>query len=164
MIEFDPTLVHDWLTRSARRFPDKVALVCDEKRWTYKALDRRSSHLAGALLDGGLKRQDRVVVLMDNSAEIVISLYGILKAGGVFIILAGPLKGAKLRYILQNSGAKVLITHTSKAKVVNEALSDTPADCKVIWTGSMARVPSELANVSQSWDEIYSDFNDEIAS
>lgn len=163
MIEFDPTLVHDWLTRSARRFPDKVALVCDQQRWTYKALDRRSDHLAAALLDGGIRRQDRVVVLMDNSAEIVISLYGILKAGGVFIILAGSLKGAKLRYILQNSGAKVLIAHTSKAKVVSDALSDGPAGCKVIWGGPKTRVPQELASVSQSWDEIFSDFNGEIA-
>ncbi len=162
MIEFDPTLVHEWLGRSARRFPDKVALVCDEQRWTYKALDRRSDHLAGALLDGGLRRQDRVVVLMDNSAEIVISLYGILKAGGVFIILAGSLKGAKLRYILQNSGARVLITHTSKAKVVSDALSEGTVNCKVIWTGPVKRVPEQLSNVSQSWDEIFSDFDGEI--
>lgn len=163
MIEFDPTLVHDWLTRSARRFPGKVALVCDQLRWTYKALDRRSSHVASVLIDTGLRRHDRVVVFMDNSAEIVISLYGILKAGGVFVILAGSLKGAKLRYILQNSGAKVLITHASKAKVVSEALSGKPADYKIIWTGSMKRVPEELASVSQSWDEIFSDFNEETA-
>ena len=68
MIEFDPTLVHEWLSRSARRFPDKAALICGRQRWTYKALNQRVGHLAAALLDAGVRRQDRVVVLLDNSA------------------------------------------------------------------------------------------------
>ena len=97
MIEFDPILVHEWLSRSAKRFPDKVALICGQQRWTYEAIDQRADHLAVALIDAGVNRGDRVAVFMDNSAETVISLYGILKAGGVFIILAGSLKGAKLR-------------------------------------------------------------------
>ncbi|MEA3226533.1 MAG: AMP-binding protein, partial [Planctomycetota bacterium] len=60
MFEFDPTLVHEWLRRSARRFPDKVALVCGDQRWTYRTLDQRSDHLAMALADQGVQRQDRV--------------------------------------------------------------------------------------------------------
>ncbi|HEC03353.1 MAG TPA: AMP-dependent synthetase [Phycisphaerales bacterium] len=164
MFEFDPTLVHEWLCRSARRLPDKVALVCGRERWTYKALDQHTDHLAATLLDEGVRRQDRVVVLLDNSAETVISLYGILKAGGVFIILAGSLKGAKLRYILENSGAKVLITHVSKAKVVKDALGDDPGDRKVIWVGAPTRIPQDFAGVSRSWDEIFSSFSAETAA
>jgi long-chain acyl-CoA synthetase len=162
MIEFDPTLVHEWLSRSARRFPDKVALICGRQRWTYKALNQRSDHLATALIDAGVHRGDRVIVLLDNSAETVISLYGILKAGGVFVILAGSLKGAKLRYILENSGAGVLITHTSKAKVVDDALSEGSSDRKVIWVGQSARIPKEMSEFSLSWDEIFSKLIEEI--
>ena len=161
MIEFDPTLVHEWLCRSARRFPEKVALVCGERRWTYNALDRHTNHLAAALMDRGLRRHDRIAVLLDNSAETVISLYGILKAGGVFIILAGSLKGQKLRYILENSGANILITHVSKAKVVKDALGENSEGRSVIWVGSAGRIPQELAETSQSWDEIFSDVADE---
>jgi amino acid adenylation domain-containing protein len=164
MFEFDPTLVHEWLRRSARRFPDKAALVCGQERWTYRALDQRSDYLAGTLLDEGVRRGDRVVVLLDNSAETVISLYGILKAGGVFIILAGSLKGAKLKYILENSGADVLITHVSKAKVVTDALGDDPGRRKVIWVGAENRIPEEYAEASWSWDEIFSDFTDETGA
>ena len=163
MIEFDPTLVHEWLSRSARRFPDKVALVCGEQRWTYKALDKRSDHLAATLLDAGVRRQDRVAILLENSVETVISLYGILKAGGVFIILAGSLKGAKLRYIMDNSGANILITHTSKARVVSDALSEGPGDRKVIRIGPANRIPEQFSKSSLGWDEIFSDFDDKIA-
>jgi long-chain acyl-CoA synthetase len=164
MIEFDPTLVHEWLSRSARRFPDKVAIVCGEQRWTYKAIDQRADHLAAALMDAGVCRSDRVAVFVDNSAETVISLYGILKAGGVFIILAGSLKGAKLRYILENSGAKALISHTSKAKVVNDALSEGIGERKLIWVGPAKRIPQQLSKSSQGWDEIFSDFDYKIAN
>jgi amino acid adenylation domain-containing protein len=162
VIEFDPTLVHEWLSRSARRFPDKAALICGKQRWTYKVVDQRANHLASALLDTGIRRGDRVAVFMDNSAETVISLYGILKAGGVFIILAGSLKGAKLHYILENSGAKALITHTSKAKVVNDALSEGAGDRKLIWVGPTERIPQQLSESSRGWDEIFSDFDDTI--
>jgi len=158
VIEFDPILVHDWLSRSARRFPDKTALVCGDQRWTYKALDRQSDHLAAALLDAGVCRQDRVAVFLDNSAETVISLYAILKAGGVFIILAGSLKGAKLRYILDNSGAKILITHTSKARVVSDALCEGPGARKIILVGPKNRIPAKFSKSSLSWDEVFSDF------
>jgi len=157
MFEFDPTLVHEWLRRSAKRLPDKVALVCAEKRWTYESLDQHTDHLAAALLDEGVRRQDRVVVLLDNSAEAVISLYGILKAGGVFIILAGSLKGAKLRYIMENSGANILITHVSKARVVKDALGENPEDRKVIWVGSSKLIPEEDFESSLSWDRLFSD-------
>ena len=161
MIEFDPVLVHDWLSRSARRFPDKTALVCDKQRWTYKAIDKRTTHLANALMDAGVRRQDRVVVLLDNSAETVISLYGILKAGGVFVILAGSIKGAKLRYILKNSDATVLITHTGKSKVVEDALSEGGINCRTIWVGQTESIPEKYSASSLSWDNIFADYSDQ---
>lgn len=164
MIEFDPTLVHDWLRRSARRFPDKVALVCGQERWTYGQLNRHTDHLAAALLNIGLRRQDRVVILLDNSAETVISLYGTLKAGGVFVILASSIKAAKLRYILENSDAGILITHTDKAKVVCDALSNWPKDCKVIWVGPKSSIPEKLSRSSTSWDDLFSNVDNTAAN
>jgi len=100
---------------------------------------------------------------MDNCAETVISLYGILKAGGVFIILAGSLKGAKLRYILENSGANILIAHTSKARVVSDALGEGIGERKLIWVGPTKRIPQQFSKSSLGWDEIFSDFVDKIA-
>jgi len=102
-------------------------------------------------------------VLLDNSAETVISLYGTLKASGVFVILAGSVKGPKLRYILENSGATTLITHTSKAKVISDALGDGQKGCNVIWVGTKSRIPKELSHSCLSWDEIFSHFCSETA-
>ncbi len=157
MFEFDPVLVHEWLRRSARRFPDKVALVCGEQRWSYKSLDCHTSHLALALVGLGVERQDRVVILLDNSVETVISLYGVLKAGCAFVVLPGSVKGPKLKYILDNSGASTLIAHTSKSKVVSDALSRGQMDLRIIWVGPEQERPSELSRVSLRWEDIFSD-------
>ena len=161
-VEFDPTLVHEWLRRSARRFPDKEALVYGQQRLTYQALDRRTDHLAVALRDIQVRRQDRIVVFLDNSPETVISLYSILKAGGVFIILSGSVKGAKLRYILENSGAVVLITHTNKNRVVNDALDQIQREIKTIWVGPKKQIPTRFTQSSLSWDEIFFGFSETV--
>ena len=97
---FFPTLVHNFLTRSAGFYPDKTALVCDENRLTYKALDRLSDQLCYAFLNMGVNRQDRIVIFLDNSVESVISLYGILKAGCVYITVNGSMKARQLNYII----------------------------------------------------------------
>ena len=153
---FDPILVHEWLSRAASRHPRKHALICGETRWTYEAIDRHSSALAHALADMGVSRHDRVAVLLDNSVESVVALYGILKAGAVFSILAATLKGAKLRYILDNSDASVLISHTNKSKVVIDAFSGYGKPCKVVWVGPSERIPAQLGTVSAAWESLFS--------
>jgi len=160
MIEFDPILVHDWLCRSAKRFPDKQALICGQERWTYKMLDYHTARMAKALLDMGIGRQDRVIIFLDNCCEAVISLYGILKARGVFVILEGSMKGPKLKYILKNSGARAVVAHTSKARVVKDALADPDNNCKVvIWVGPEKAIPEELPTVSLTWRSIFSELD-----
>ncbi len=153
-----PTLVHEFLTISASRFPEKEALICGKERWTYQKIDAYTDRLACALHDRGLRRQDRVAVFLDNSSETVISLYGILKASGIFIILNGLMKPRKLAYVLKDSGARILITDTAKAGVVEEAIAhagQNAKDCQIVWKGPEKDIPSALAAASMSWQEIF---------
>jgi long-chain acyl-CoA synthetase len=157
VIEFDPVLVHEWLRRSARRFPDKDAIVCGEQRWSYGKLDASSDRLAQALSGLGIRGQDRVVILTGNRPETVVSLYGTLKAGGVFVILDGNTKARRLSYVLQNSGARVLVARTDQAAVVRQALAESPADLTVVWVGGSATL-DRLADLhAVNWDSIFSD-------
>lgn len=153
---FDPTLVHEWLARSAERFPGKTALVAGNERCTYRELDRGSDRLASELAAAGVKRHDRVVVYLDNSPESVVSLYGILKAGGVFVVLNGTMKAQKLGYILKDSGAAALITEVRKAQVVEEAVRGIERPVPIFWIGESSQVPEVLAGRSVSWREILS--------
>lgn len=153
-------LLHQYLEKSAARLPDKRALICGQRRLTYRQINDSANRLAVSLTNLGINRQDRIIVFMDNSAEAVISLFGILKANAVFIILNPQMKARKLNYILKDSGASCLLTHASKAGVIIDAVSDLEALKHIIWVDHESPIPaaSLVAGVNHhSWDWVLSD-------
>jgi amino acid adenylation domain-containing protein len=118
--------VEAFLESSAQRFPDKTALVCDNRRLTYQEIEKRCNLFAHALINEGIKRGDRVAVYLENSVEAVLSIFSILKAGAVFIMINPTTKVEKLTYILNNSKAKALITHTKGLEIIKKSLDHTP--------------------------------------
>ncbi|MFQ3680899.1 class I adenylate-forming enzyme family protein [Roseiflexus sp.] len=102
-------LVHDFLTNSAARLPNKVALVCDGRRLTYREIDQMTNRLARALVEHGIGRGDRVAIVAPNSVAAVAGIFAALKAGGVFVVINHTTKQDKLTAILNNCRASALI-------------------------------------------------------
>jgi len=157
-IQSKTMLVNHFLENSAKRLPDKVALICEDKRLTYREINSSADQLAAALIDMGVKRQDRVIVFLDNSAESVIALFGILKAGAIFIILNPTMKSKKLNYILKDSGASILIAQTSKARIAKEAINEAPELKHIFWIGKPEQIPKTPSSIISShvWEDIFS--------
>ena len=132
--------VEQFLRDSARRCDDKVALVAGDARVTYRELDRASDRLAGALAERGIARGDRVIVFMDNCREAVIAIFAALKAGAVFIPINPSTKAEKLAYVINNCGARALITQHKLRAVASAALAETPSIALTVVAG--AREPS----------------------
>ncbi|GFO64851.1 acyl--CoA ligase [Geomonas paludis] len=80
-------MVHSFLESSAAARPDKVALVHDGERVSYRQLNRSASRLAGFLLQRGVLPGDRIVILLSNGVKYAASYYGVLKAGAVAVPL-----------------------------------------------------------------------------
>ena len=118
-------LIQEFLERSAERLPEKTALVAGSVRVTYRELDSRANNVARALIESGVRYGDRVVILLDNSTEAVISIFAALKAGGVFVPINPTMKAEKLNFILNNCRATALIAQASKLNVVQEATNET---------------------------------------
>ncbi|RJP92379.1 MAG: AMP-dependent synthetase [Desulfobacteraceae bacterium] len=146
-----PTLLHDYLRRSAALYPEKTAISLGEERLSYRELDDLSDRLSAALTLCGLKRQDRVVVFLDNCLESVISIYGILKANAVFVMINPAVKSKKLAYIIQDAGARMLITHTTKASIIQETLQHVTTLTHIIWKGETPPIPGSLCACSLDW-------------
>lgn len=146
-------LLQDFLEESARRYPNKVALIHKGDRLTYREIDDRASGLANLLRSEGIQRGDRVGIFLDNSVEAVISLFGILKADAVFLMLSPMMKAGKLGYILNNCRAKALISHTHKLRVVSEALGNVPSVKFSILVGEKEKITNELPK-RIPWDEM----------
>jgi len=118
--------VESFLERSAARSPEKTALVCDGRRFTYRQLEARANRLAWLLISGGVQRGDRVAIDLENSAEAVISVFAILKASAVFLVVNPTAKVEKVRYILNNCRATGLITDRTKLGILSDDLADAP--------------------------------------
>jgi amino acid adenylation domain-containing protein len=128
-------LLHEFLERSARRFPEKEALVAGDVRLTYRELDAAANRFAHALQKSGVDYSDRVAILMDNSAEAVVSIWGALKSGATFLVINPTTKTRKIAYILNNCRASALATHSSKLRLVGSAIAQTPSLRAVLLAG-----------------------------
>ena len=119
-------LVEEFLEQSARRLPDKTALVCDGRRVTYAALDARANGLAGALLEAGVGRGDRVAIFLENSVEAVVALFAALKAGAVIVLVNPTTKADKVAYMVDDCRAAAVVSDDRRLAAVGGRLAGLP--------------------------------------
>lgn len=98
------------IERAHRLFPDKVALIFEEKSYTYKQLDQLANSVANSLRKLGINKGDRVALFLPNIPEFIICYLGILKLGAIAVSVNVMLKSAEVGYILNDCTAKVIIT------------------------------------------------------
>ena len=120
-------LVSAWLDESAARAPAAVALVCGERRVSYGELAARASACARGLAALGVQRGDRVVLHLDNDVETVVALFGVLAAGAAFVMVNPTTKEPKLRFVLENAGARAIVLPAAKAALVAGSLPELRA-------------------------------------
>jgi long-chain acyl-CoA synthetase len=110
-MSFSPIrLLHDGLLASASRFPDKTAVFVEGKPYSYGEMHDGALRLAAVLRQRGLERGDRVAIYMDNTWPCVVSIFAVLIAGGVFLVINPQTKSDKLEFILDDSDARILLT------------------------------------------------------
>jgi amino acid adenylation domain-containing protein len=116
----------------------KNAVIVEGRAHTYAELFDAASRLASALHDRGVQRGDRVAIYMDNTWPCVVSIFATLLAGGAFLIVNPQTKSDKLAFILEDCGARVLLTDAHLAKEYRAALDGVRAKPGVIASGMSA--------------------------
>ncbi|WP_236628524.1 non-ribosomal peptide synthetase [Paenibacillus mucilaginosus] len=101
---------HGLFEAQVRRTPDALALIGGQTTLSYRELDVRANRIAGLLLSEGLQRGELVGVMADRSPETVSALLGILKAGGAYLPVDPDYPEERIRYLLTDSGVKLLLT------------------------------------------------------
>ncbi|HEU0076861.1 MAG TPA: condensation domain-containing protein, partial [Longimicrobiaceae bacterium] len=102
--------VHALFERQAARTPDVVAVSYDGGSLAYAELNRLADHLAYDLLRRRLAPETRVGVFLERGPEWLVSLLAVLKAGAVYVPLDPAHPAERLRYVLEDSGASLLLT------------------------------------------------------
>ncbi|MFJ7212935.1 amino acid adenylation domain-containing protein [Amycolatopsis sp. NPDC098790] len=93
-----------------RTTPEAEAVVCRDRSLTYAELDRRANRLANALIAAGVRPQDPVAVLLDRDVELVVALFGVLKAGAVHVPMDPSYPAERLTFMLDDIGPAAVVS------------------------------------------------------
>jgi amino acid adenylation domain-containing protein len=147
-------LLQHLLINSAKRYPDKDAVVCSDERITYRGLDEVTNKLAVVLNGNGVKRGDRVGIYINKSIPSIISIHGILKAGATYVPLDPNAPPSRLAYIIQNCGIKCLLTSSKKIEKLYQMFpEENPLEVMVL-TDDLANQKGKFSGKLIQWKEV----------
>jgi fatty-acyl-CoA synthase len=125
----------DLMSRSALRFPDRVALVSGDEPVSYKALNERACQAAHAFLKLGIGRGDRVAMMTHNCLAYVCLRLGLAKIGAAPVPLNFLLKGDEITFIVNNAEAKAFFVEDVLAETVASVKDQLPSVEHFGWIG-----------------------------
>jgi long-chain acyl-CoA synthetase len=133
-------LLGEALSISATRHPAKTAIIIKSAEYSYADLKESAEKLAAHLVSTGIKKGDRVAIYLNNSWPGIVAVYGITLAGGVFLVINPQTKADKLQYILNDSGARILISESILNSELSVALEGSESVRELIIAGDAGKV------------------------
>ena len=106
-------LVPQMFEAQVAKYPDATAVVCEDRRLTYRELNERANQLAHYLMKRGIGPETRVVVCVERSAEMILGVLGVTKAGGAYVPLDAMYAKERLPVIIPDSECVVVLTQAS---------------------------------------------------
>jgi len=142
------------LEDTASKIPHKEAIVLDVQRITYGELDEASNKVANALLELGMKKGTHVAILMSHSPEWVINYFGVVKVGGVAVLLNPALKTPELDSLLRDSDSEILLTEKEFSGMLSSVLPHIPLLKHIIEVdaGSYTKMVANSSSMSPTID------------
>jgi long-chain acyl-CoA synthetase len=142
------------LQDTASEIPYKEAIVLDTQRISYGELDVASNRVANALLELGMKKGSHVAILVSHSPEWVINYFGVIKGGGIAVLLNTALKAPELDSLLRDSDSEILITERKFSRMLSSVLPHIPLLKRIIAvdTGSYTKMVASSSSISSAVD------------
>ena len=147
-------LLQDILLDPVERHPDKVALICENRRLTYGELDAMSTRMAQAFRQHGIKPGDRILFYLLNSVEQVVGIFAALKANAIFVGVDAGNTYESLRHIASDCAVSAVLTYAQRAPALDALFAEVPSLRFAVLAGTM---PEGLPGHFLSFDRIQSD-------
>lgn len=109
------------IAEAAARNPDGEALVCDNRRMDWREVAQQSAQIAAGLRKIGVRRGDRIALLLGNLIEFVLALFGAAHLGAVTVLLSTRQQKPEIAYVLNDCGATLLIHEAALSDRVPDA-------------------------------------------
>ena len=147
-------LLHHLLSRSAEKYPDNTAVIFRDRSITYGEFDELTDKLAVTLINSGIKKGDRVGIYINKSIPSIVSIFGILKAGAVYVPLDPKAPIERISYIVENCGIECVLTSTVKFNSLVQILSDDSPLRTIVVTDSSFKVEKDFNIHIINWEEV----------
>ncbi len=102
--------VHELFFEQVKNTPDKVALVFENEKFTYRRLDLMSDSVAHYLRKSGIKPDDVIPIIANRSPYIIVAMLGVIKSGGAYMPVSTSYPKERIEYMLETAGAKLALT------------------------------------------------------
>ncbi|MBQ6193777.1 MAG: amino acid adenylation domain-containing protein [Prevotella sp.] len=103
-------LFYESIIHHAQTQPERMALIACDARFTYQEFDQATNRIANALRQRGVREGDRVALLLPRTSRLILSMFGVQKAGAAYIPCDPEYPADRVKLILEDSGAKLIIT------------------------------------------------------
>lgn len=103
--------IHSLVEKRASIIPEEIALVFQDEKMSYGELNNRANQLAHRLKEYGISRNEIVGIMVERSIDIVVAILGVLKAGGAYLPIDPDFPQERIKYMLKDSEAKLLLTN-----------------------------------------------------
>ncbi len=103
---------HECISHFAQKQPEQEALIACDATYNYKEMDEATNRIANGLRQRGVQTGDRVALLLPRTSRLILSLFGVLKAGAAYIPCDPDYPADRVRLILEDSEAKFIITES----------------------------------------------------
>jgi amino acid adenylation domain-containing protein len=117
-------LLQSWVTQQAEVRPDDAAIILGGETLTYGQLENTSNQLAHILQNAGCQNGDRVCILMPKSAEAIVSMIGILKAGCMHVPIDVATPAIRIRHIFDSCENRIIVAGGRVAPLLDELMAD----------------------------------------
>lgn len=114
------TTIPDVFYQAAQQFAERIALSFENGKMTYHQLNEQSNQVAHMLIANGLQKGNYVAIVMERSKETIISLLGVLKAGGVYVPIDPSYPKERCQYLLNDTGAPFILTKNEHTALLND--------------------------------------------
>ena len=114
--------VHELFAEQVTRTPDKIALIFEGKKFTYRQLDEMSNILAHYLREKGVKRNDVVPIIARRSWHVIVAMLGVMKAGGAYMPVDPNYPEDRIEYMLEETKSKIILSYGYMGKNYNTEL------------------------------------------
>ncbi|MBS4161824.1 AMP-binding protein, partial [Klebsiella pneumoniae] len=95
---------------------------------TYRELDQKANQLAYVLRRKGVGKDDIIGIMLDRSADVIVSILGVMKAGGAYLPIDPEMPAARIQYMLEDSGARWLVAESARQAFLSDIYKGTVID------------------------------------